>query len=413
MSYPQVKPFKALHYHPSLLKFLDRLTCPPYDVITLDDLKILRAKSPYNFSHILLKDKEEDYRELARKFKNWLRNSILVEDEKECFYLCEQEFSLGLRRYVRRGLIGLLRVDKIKTVFPHEHTHSKPKKDRLRILTQIKANLSPIFVVYPPEKKKIISLTLKGLSSQEPFIDFLGADGVRYRIWRVEEDVLIKKIQSYFKDKPFLIADGHHRFEVAYTFWKNKRGTQKFKDLNYIITYFTPQDSNLFIFPTHRLLKKDINIDKFQDKAKDFFKVRIHKSYQELSRYIENKKVFSFGTYQKGNFLSFSLKRGDILSNIFRSFSETLYKNLETFLLHRLVFENILKLKLKENELDYFVDPQEVIQAVDEGNKGVAFFLRATKIKDVLEIALKGYRLPQKSTYFYPKFLSGLLLRRL
>ena len=407
----KVKPFLALHYSSPLLKNIGKLVCPPYDVITKKEEDFLRRKSSYNFSHILLKGKNPSYQDLGKKFKEWLNKGVLVEEKEPSFYLSLQEFKMGTRLFRRLGFLGLLKLDEKAWVFPHERTHFSPKKDRYQVIKYTQANLSPIFVVYPKRRNEPVSLIFKSLKNKEPFIKFKDKD-VSYKLWKVSKKEEIANIQKYFKNIPSLfIADGHHRFEVALSFFRrNRHRASLFKDLNYILAYFCPQDKNLLVLPTHRIIKKDIREDFLLKSLSSYFNCQRLDSLKRLGERLEESKMFSFGFYRSGKIFYLSLKNNSLLSRVLPKFVKE-YKNLDVFLLHNWVFKDILNIDLEEDFL-YSKDIKEATNLARK-NRGCAFILRAPDINTVMRLALRGEVLPQKTTYFYPKFLSGLILRKL
>jgi len=407
----RIKPFQATHYNPSVFKGLKKLVCPPYDVISKEEQKKLKKSSPYNFCHILLRSNNDSYQDLGKKFNRWLEDNILVEDKGPAIYVTLQEFTVNSKKYKRRGFLALLRLDEEKVTFPHERTHSKPKKDRLQVISRVKANLSPIFIIYPKKNKEPIKAMIEGLKDSKPFLKVADHERVSYKVWKLTDKRDIEKITKYFNNIPLLIADGHHRFEVARKFLKrNKNKSFRFTDLNYILAYFSPQDENLLIFPTHRVLKKKLDLDLLPEKLRPYFFVVRHKNLKDLEDSLKKKRQFCFGFYQDKNFLSLSLKEETSLDKILKKSS--VYKNLDIFLLHNWIFGSILKMKIKEDEIVYTKSIKDAKNLADM-HKGCAFIIRPPKIEDVMDAAFKSLKLPQKTTYFYPKFLSGLILRKL
>jgi uncharacterized protein (DUF1015 family) len=399
-----IKPFCAIHYNPSVVKDISSVVCPPYDIIDKNQLSYLRRKSPYNFSWILLAD-NNNYREIGTRYREWLRKNILIKDKKESLYLYEQRFSLEGKEYKRLGIVGLLRMDRRDIVFPHEHTLRAPKEDRKRIIEEVKANLSPIFVV-TPQSLSILSYLHKSFSNKKPFFQFIDPEGNKNFIWKIEDRNKIRKICNEITKHRLVIADGHHRFEVSYDYYKKNK--KKFKDLNYILAYITGAQKGLLLLPTHRIVR--IEDGDFLGKLKEYFYITKTKR-ETLEKKLKRKSsCFSFGIYVDNHFYFIRLKKPSILDKIIPNdnFNKELgrvYKQLDTYLLHNLVF-SLLKI---ENEINYSHSIEEAIKIA--GREKVAFILRQTPLKKVLDIANKGLRMPEKSTYFYPKVFCGMLIR--
>ena len=407
----RIKPFLATYYNPRRFGSLSDLVCPPYDVISKEELKRLNRRSAHNFSHILLRKGSASYGKLKETFSLWLQQEVLVEDAAPAFYVTLQEFRVGGKRFKRRGFLGLLKLEGDQVVFPHEKTHAKPKKDRLEVIRQVRANLSPIFIIYPRKGKEPLARIVKKLSKTPAFFKVTDSKRVAYKVWRLTDTRELQKIGAYFKKAPLLIADGHHRFEVARSFFKrNKRRRSQFKDLHYILAYLSPQDENLLILPTHRVLIKRLDKERLFKKLAPYFAVKREKSLKSLEKYLSHQSRFSFGFFQGRDLYSFSLKEAGFLDRIYAK--DNAYKRLDAFLLHEWVFKKILKLKVDEDMIRYCKSLRQAVSQAKR-HKGCSFVMRAPKLTDVMAVAFKGLTLPQKTTYFYPKFLSGVILRQL
>jgi len=424
----RVQPFKALYYNQERFKDLSRLVCPPYDIISTEEAKELKKSSVYNYSNLILKGKAS-YKSLGEKFRSWIEKEVFREDSEDSLYLVLQEFSINGKKFRRIGFLGLLRLDGEKVVFPHEKTYSRPKKDRLSLLNEVKANLSPVFIIYPKKKRAdFLSAAFKKYSEKKPLLKVSDSENVKYKAWRVSSDKDIRRFTSYFSRKPLLIADGHHRFEAAGRFFrKNKKKASKFKNLNYLLSYFCPADENLKILATHRVLKKKLNIKAVKDRLIPYFSLRIFSSPFKAEEFLNRQKVFSFGFYQDKQaipleikplpkdklsltgFMVFSLKDSRILDKMYPRSPD---KRLDVSLLHNWVFKRLLKISLKEGEIIYPIGLEPFLEAVKK-SKGCGFLVRSTGISDIMNISFQGKTLPQKTTYFYPKLLSGLILRRM
>lgn len=424
----RVKPFKALYYNQDRFKDLSRLVCPPYDIISSEQAKKLKKSSAYNYSNLILKG-NSSYKNIGRKFNSWIKEEVLCEDSKESLYLVLQEFRVNGAKFMRKGFLGLLKLDDEKVTFPHEKTYSKPKKDRLSLLKEVKANLSPVFIIYPQkDKTDFLSDALKKYSVKKPLLKVSDSENVKYKVWRVSSDKDIKKFTSSFNRLPLLIADGHHRFEAAGRFFrKNKAKSDKFDSLNYLLAYFCPADENLKILATHRVLKKKLNVNALVDKLIPYFSLKVFNSPYKAEKFLSRQKVFSFGFYQDRKFAPLEIKRlpkGKLSLTGFMIFSlkdrrilDKMYprspdKKLDVSLLHNWVFKRLLRLNLKEGDILYPIGLKPFLETVKK-SKGCGFLVRRTKISDIMDISFQKKTLPQKTTYFYPKLLSGLILRRM
>jgi len=369
------------------------VVCPPYDVIGPDELQFLRTKYPYNYCKITLAD-NGDYKSIVNEFKRWIKEGILIEDEQDSLYLYEQKFTHEAKTHHRFGILSLLCMNRKGMIFPHEYTLKKPKIDRKRITEAVKANLEPIFVIAPATLKSLHSI-YKKYSGNPSFFEFVDAKGVKNRLWKISDQSDIKKICDDFEKARMVIADGHHRFEVSYDYYKRNKG--RFKDLNYVMAYITDAQEGLLILPTHRVARV---------KESSFEPLRTHfhiedVSQGELQKKLKEKSLFSFGIYRDGNFKFLKLKSTSALKSI-----NPIYRKLDTYLFQQLVLPRLKPV----GEIAYTHSFEEAKQLA--GKEKVAFLLNPSSLKEVFDIANKGARLPQKSTYFYPKLLSGIVIRR-
>ena len=391
-----VKPFCATYYNPSRIKNYSNVICPPYDVISPKQLSSLRKKSPYNFSHILVADKN-NHKEKGLLLDQWVKKGVLVDDQEESYYLYEQKFNVEGKTFMRFGFLSLLKMDK-KGIFPHEHTLSAPKVDRKKIIRATKANLSPIFIIASKRLNEFAKV-YKIYSKQKPLFEFKDSDNNPNRVWKISDKKHIVELGNAINKCKLTIADGHHRFEISYDYFKKNKN--KFKDINRVLAYVTDCQEGLNIMPTHRVVT-------VEDKDKEFFKkldqcFKVEKVTQgELAKKLKSYSGFNLGICKKNQCYFLSLKDKATLDKI----PNKLYRELDTNLLHQL----ILPLFKTKGAIEYTHSLGEAKKMAIKGK--VAFVLRAVPLDAVFKIASQGFRLPQKSTYFYPKVASGVTIRR-
>lgn len=391
-----VKPFSATYYNPMLVKNYSNVICPPYDVINKEELKALRRKSEYNFSRVLIAD-NKNYKKSAVTLNNWVKDKVLIDDPLRCFYLYEQKFRVDGRDFTRFGILGLLRMDK-KGIFPHEHTLPAPKVDRKKIIRATKSNLSPIFVIAAKKMKSFHQL-YKSYCNKKEFFKFKDGQANINRIWRIHKKADIDKLSRGIAKCKLVIADGHHRFEISYDYFRKNKG--KFRDLNFILAYITDCQKGLNVLPTHRVVKLKIPLSQVLKKLDDLFFIS-EASRQSIESMLKSKGKFSFGICNGGKFYSLSLKKYSSLNKI----PDKIYKQLDTYVFHHLVLP-LLKI---DGPIEYTHNLSEAKKMAGSGK--AAFLLKAVSLDEVLRISSKGFKLPQKSTYFYPKVLSGVAIRR-
>jgi len=398
---PRIKPFKAFHYNPQLIKDFSSVVCPPYDVIDEKEEINFKKRSPYNFCNILLANREKDYKCLAKKFNDWITKGILVQDDQEYFYLYEQTFFYEGREIRRVGMLSLLRLEKGGVIFPHEGTLKEPKEDRFCILKEIEANLEPIFVL-SSQRINTLGEIYEAYAKRKPFISFKDFTGVRVRLWKVGKVFWQKKLCEEIVDREFIIADGHHRFEVACSYYQKYK--DKFKDLNYILAYFSDPTQGIVILPTHRIIKVRIGWEEARQRLEKYFCMEPIEEAHLKDRFSQAKRL-CFGIYREGKFYYLELKKEFILDKIMEGEESKIYRDVDIYFLHNFVF------KLSEAEtVKYIHTMGEVKRLTQEGE--VCFLVKPIALNTIFRIAKKGYRLPQKSTYFYPKLLNGLVIRK-
>lgn len=422
----KIEPFRGIIYNQEKIKDLSKVVCPPYDIITPERKQYYHGINPYNLIHMLLsrpapgKDK---YRRASGYFKDWLKEGVLIQDKSPAIYFYSQQYMLRGEKRTRLGFIALLRIEEeIPSVFAHEHTRLEPKEDRYRLLKQVKANLSPIFAVFF-DKKRIIDRTYQNyIHQEEPFIDIIDDEKTAHKVWRIDSCKLIEDFQGSISGENIFIADGHHRYEVAcaYRDEMKKKLKEKFngkESFNYLMAYFTSTDSRgLTILPVHRLLKlnKQFDLDKFIIGLREYFDVEEIKEkvrfFFLLEKCMGSQHVF--GMYKNKKYWLLRLKNVKIPDKIFSDASKE-YSSLDVAILNRVILNNIFGIDIEDKEkLRFSPDASEIIEQVDKDPLGLAFFLNAVKIQQIISVALSGERMPAKSTYFYPKVLSGLVINK-
>ncbi len=313
--------------------------------------------------------------------------------------------------------------DKKSSVYSHEHTRLEPKEDRLRLIRQVKANLSPIFLIFPDNKRIVQRTYQHHIQSQSPFMEVTDKERVTHKLWRIDAPEVLAALQASMQKENIFIADGHHRFEVALAFrelMKKKLGDAFTgnESFNYILTYFTNAPSlGLCILPVHRLVKTRPKFDykSFIQKLRDNFYVE-EKIKDKIQLFFLMEKggrtEHVLGMYKEGRYHLLRLKNIRILDKMMSGKSRE-YRSLDVSILNNLILKNILKLDI-EDKTNIFYSPHadEFIDKVDRVSSLIAFFLNPTKISEILSVAMNNERMPSKTTYFYPKVLSGLLIHR-
>lgn len=400
----EIIPFKGYRFNEKKVN-ISKVVSLPYDVISPSMQDKYYRLSPYNIIRLILrKDKGKDkYKKAKECLNNWIKKKIFIQDNSCCFYLHEQEFTFGSNKIRRKGLICLVKIEdfKKKKILPHENTFLKDKRDRLNLLKECKANLSPIFGLYDGE------IDFKKVLRKKPFLEFNMEDkkgNVLNRVWKIDDSELIKSIIRKMKNKRIFIADGHHRYEVAMFFKKKmERICKDSKDAkwNYILfSLVSIKDKGLKILPTHRVVKfvNSINFDEIKKKlSKDFYIKEIKSGYvnKDIVLYI-NKKYYRL-----------ILKKEDSLKKI-KTKNSLKWKKLPTAILHYLILNILPEVK----EIFYTVEKEDVIKKVNSGSFDIGFLMPTITARDIKDIAFKLEKMPPKTTYFYPKLPSGIVINK-
>jgi uncharacterized protein (DUF1015 family) len=407
----EIIPFKGILYNVSKVSIEDVLA-PPYDIITPEYQEELYRKSPYNIVRIDFgKDHPDDsetdnrYTRAKKYLEAWINEGVLFRSARPSFYVYEMHYKINGEEKRLLGFLGLVKLEEFNkgNIYPHECTYSIPKEDRLNVLRSCEANISPIFSLYKSKEKNIKALLLR-ISNTKPYIEAGDAAGAVHRLWQIDGKKDIEIIKKELEDKIIYIADGHHRYETALEFQKEMRekrtssaGTEP---SDYVLMFLANMlDGGLTILPTHRLLKE--SPEDIGKTLSQYFEVEPIKADFNIAQRISGKRNV-FGYFQDRSKIWYILEyRKGNLSEV----SPDL-KDIDVIVLHDLVLKKILKV----TDIDYEMDISKALDKVRRGHFAAAFFLNPTKVIDVEKAALSSVRMPPKSTYFYPKLLTGIVI---
>jgi len=438
----RIYPFRALRYNPSLVRVEDCVT-QPYDKITPAMQQAYYQKSPYNLVRIILglpelfdgKETGDVYTRAARDFTDWRESGVLAQESEPCVFAYSQKFTVpGSNGKVleRRGFIALggLHDYAEKVVFRHEQTLSKPKSDRLNLLRATRAHFGQIFMLYSDP-----GLTAEKLLFDEdatPDIEVTDEYDVLHRVWKISDENTINILVSELADKKLIIADGHHRYETALNYSKehapaktasSERNSYSLPHPPYpeaavMMTFVNMDAEGLVILPTHRVVfgLKDFDPAKFVEQAKAYFDVEQVDSFETAE--LKSKlaavgagKTALLAVTRSGNYLLTA--KADAVAKTLASLSER-QRQLDVAQLHGLVLEQLLGITpeaiREQTNLRYLRDAGEAVEQVAHGDANVAFLMNPVTMAQLREVAFAGDVMPQKSTDFFPKLLSGLAI---
>ena len=437
-------PFRGITYNFEAGLDLSKLVTPPYDVISDEEQEFYYQSDPHNIIRLILGkrkigdiDWDNQYTRAAEFFRKWQREGILVRSENPCIYLTSLTYRPGFGEPLRTrwGIIAVIRIEDETSgvILPHEKTFSAHKDDRLKLMRSCNAQFSPIFGLYEDPGNNILDACLVG-ADPEPRISFDFRDGTKHRMWILNNDSLFRELAAFMSEKRIFIADGHHRYETSRNFrniMRERHGRRPAgRSYEYVMMYLSSMnDKGLTILPSHRLIKTvpGFDLESFLKTLTTWFNIREYPfSDAGISRDCMNLRteirdlgqqdtVIAFCINPVRKFYIFSLKpdaREKISGDIHPSL-----KKLDVIVLSRLVLREALgfsKEDLDDTEnFHYQSDMETAVTDVISGTYRMAFLLNPTKIEHVMEIAGNSLVMPRKSTYFYPKVLTGLVINEI
>ncbi|MGC8976731.1 MAG: DUF1015 family protein [Candidatus Ratteibacteria bacterium] len=388
----EIKPFKAYIYNLDKIGEISKVLSPPWDLINEEIERKLLLLSDFNIAKLIRKENEPQ--EVLRNLNRWIEDRILIEDNDRFFYFLKGNFEYEGKKYERKGIFAILKIEDFdkKNIIPHEKIFEKYSYNRYKLIEKCKSNFCPIFMVYQDKSFKIEEIIEKGNVFTKGFMN-----NEKFVFGRIEKKQDIEKIEEIFKEKVVFIADGHHRYNASLMFYKNNPDEKN----GYVLVYLSNIESDgVMILPTHRYIPCDVDLN-FDNKFVDVFKMNELKEVEESLKEKEERKI---GMFYKGNFYILRLK------NYEKFFErENLYLKLDTFLLDNFLIKNFVK--VRENvEFLYHSSKEYLLEEYEKRKKGVIFFLNPVEKELFIEICLNGKIMPHKSTYFYPKVPSGLVI---
>lgn len=419
----KVKAFKALRFTDKAGE-IDKLVCPPYDIISEEErLGYLKANENNIIRLELPRDGEDFYKTAGDTLNKMLADGILAQDGEDGVYVYEIEFNANGENKKIRGIITAVELHAFSEgiVLPHEETLSKAKQDRFNLMSSTFCNFSQIYSLYSDENRTTDILIDKAVENLSPVNEFTDGEGLIHRLWIVNGDTA-QQICDTFDDRKLYIADGHHRYETAVNFRNHCRDNGICDDgVNYcMMMLVSMQNEGLWVLPTHRIVRglSNFDIKKVLNDCEQYFEIcEIAKADIESelkSKYDSGKK--SFVLYDGEKYHLLTLSDGEIMNSLLSGSSDA-YKGLDVNVLHLLILEKLFGID-KENmanqkNLTYTKFIDEALSAVDNGEADCAFILNPTKVEEIRDVAAAGEKMPQKSTYFYPKLITGLVMNKL
>jgi uncharacterized protein (DUF1015 family) len=419
-----IQPFRGIRYNQKKVT-MRAVVAPPYDVITPVEQTSYYDRDPFNVIRLILARDEDRYSASARTFADWQESQILLRDDQPAIYPLVQTFTTTSGAQIeRKGFIALCHLEEFDKgiVLPHEKTLSKAKEDRFKLFKATNSNFSQIFGLYSDPKKNIDAY-VGPVHAAMPVID-VEFEGVRNRLWTMTDPDTIKKIAALVEPMQILIADGHHRYETALAYrdlMRSQNPQHSGAELyNYVMMFFTNlDDEGLVIFPTHRVVH---SLPSFDGEAMlatlaAHFTITDYTTHTGMTAALTASPQFSYGIIVGKKYFVASLKNAGMLDELVPASVPRDVKELDVVLLHSYILGTLLNISVDAQEkklnIHYLQQIEECAGEVAKGIAQAAFIVNSTKIEQVRAVAKAGHTMPQKSTFFYPKLISGLVLNKL
>jgi uncharacterized protein (DUF1015 family) len=425
----EIQPFQGWRYDVSQIGNLSEVTAPPYDVIGDEQQDALYKRHPCNCIRLILNRDEPSDTEVAAKYgraagflQQWQSDGVLMQEREDALYVYHQVFDWEGVHYVRKGFLTRVRLEEFGegSVFPHEQTMPGPKADRLALTTACKMNLSPIFGLFPDsdaEAQNVLETAVADRAPREVEDDL----GVLHRLWPVTETDVIDQVRGHLAERPIFIADGHHRYETALNYRRQRKEEGTLEDdvapANFVLmTLVGMNDPGLAVLPTHRLVSgiPDVSVDDLKDMLSEHFEVEIVSEGAdrawELMEQRGTQNVFGFAAGSDNQWLFARLTDPSPMETLAADESPE-WRALGVSILHRFILDHLLQKRFPEStaKCKYVHELSEVAAAVEAGSTPLACLVMPAGVDHVREIASKLEKMPPKSTFFYPKLLSGLV----
>jgi uncharacterized protein (DUF1015 family) len=435
----ELRPFRGIVYNPAHVDNLFALLAPPYDVISPRERELYYQQHEHNVVRLIYgKDAAGDnardnrYTRAAHYLQTWLQRGILLRDPQPAMYLCSEEYRLpdGSQRE-RQGIIALCRLEPYERgiVRPHEETSLVPKRMLFDLRSTVEANLSQVFALYSDDTGELQEI-LTAQRQQPARFGFRDQDQMLHRVWAISEPSPLNKIRQLMAASWALIADGHHRYETGLEYQRTRRQANPHASdeawFNFVMMYLTEvHDPGLTILPTHRVLQglppalvpqiPTCLADACELEALPFHTPAEREAQRQRLQHEMRRRGASsqvFGLYTGGETLWLLTYRGSLATPPATSVCDDNASALDVSLLHDLLLAQVLGIEVREDAIAFTQDDREALDLVADQGYQVAFLLNPTRVEQVVRHAMGGKRMPRKSTYFYPKLLTGIVMHK-
>jgi len=423
----EISPFQGVRYNQQIIKDLASVICPPYDIITPEEQKHYYEISEYNVIRLehglIFPDDTPVNNKHSRSrdtFKKWMNDNILRTDESPTFYIYEQGFTYKDTRKKRLGLIAVVMLEpwENKVILPHENTTPRSKSDRLDLMRACNANISPVFSLYDDPGQRVTKLMQEKMRKSKLLIDVI-IDHETHKVWKANEPEFVQRISHFISPKTIYIADGHHRYETALTYQEERRKISAsqggYEAYNFVMMTLVPfSDPGLIILPVHRLIAglSEQTISDFESKLNDYFEIQ---SFALSEAKLDESMVNTIRVLglQKDKVLHLRLRKSVPINQVVPPGHSETYQKLDICIFEHLIREKLLGLPDENNNIVYTPDIKHTLKLMQDGQCQLAFLMNQLSVATIKSIADDNDRMPRKSTFFYPKLPTGLVLNRL
>jgi len=427
----QIIPFRGFRYNPAIVGEISDVVAPPYDRVYPDVQETCYQRSPYNIVRIIkgLAEKNDSqgngvYARAAEYLGEWIGKEVLIRETEPALYAYHQTYSFEGESLTRKGVVALGKLEP-ERVHAHEKTLKGPKEDRLNLMRATEANFGHIFMLYDDPTRAAEKALQAIVENEAPLIEAEDADGNGHQVWRITGEAVIGAIQAALADKDLYIADGHHRYETAVNFM-NECEEQSWQpaapesfDVR-MMTLFNVSEPGMSIRPIHRLVHGIDGFDaaSFFRAAAECFTVETHDSLETMVLATRNgRQRHTFGCVAGDFFVTLTLKDETFMQELISSDRSEDYMRLDVTILHAAVLDRLLGIDAQaleeQRNVTYAVDAEKAVSLLKSGEEQLLFYLNATSPDEVIRVADHNEKMPQKSTDFYPKLLTGLVLTKM
>lgn len=420
----EVSPFRGIRYNQRVVGDLAQVICPPYDVITPEQQRLYYKKSDYNAIRLEFPEPTTDrYERAAMTFQQWLKRGVLEYDSVSTFYLHDHQFKYSGKKMVRRGVIARVKLGPWGSgIFPHEETSSKDKSDRLQLVRACRANFSPLFSLYEDCRQKITPI-LSHVAQEKPLMSLRTGRGnfpdsdEAHSVWAVTDPEIKRKLSELLSSQPIFIADGHHRYETALTYGQERTQEQRLSGkgaFNYVLMELVEfSDPGLVVLPLHRLVRgiAASSLVGLGDRLGDFFTLE-SVPLRTGSWHLPVDSCLGVLGLQVGSLVVLRKRQDVSIEAMIPGNRSQAYREFGVSILNHIILDKVLS-RAEDLDVAYSVDLKEAHEQIREGKYQLAFLLHSPGPEMVKAVADARDRMPRKSTYFYPKLPTGLVINPL